>query len=149
MTEVGGALEKLAAIGRGLYARHDAGVVVPFVEKEGDGWAPAQGMCHANAKRWVAENPGCKAVPGWMVFDLRFWGRFRFSAHSVIEEADGTRIDITPSPASRRYPFLQHDGEHEEFLKLIGSLMVQDLDYELATGAVIVRPLSLTPSAAP
>jgi len=133
-------IEKLAEIGRQLYGRRYEGVVMPFVEKEGEGWRPAQCMCHANVDRWVAENPGCKGVRGWIVFDMRgFTGAYQFTAHSIVEEADGTRIDITPARASRRYPFLKHDGDPEEFLSLICSLRMQDLDYEVATDAVIVR----------
>lgn len=132
--------QMLAAICRRLYARRGSGLVIPFVEKKGANWEPQQWLCHGNAIRWVTENPDWKAIPGWLIFDLSFAGRWRFSAHSVVEDADGTRIDITPAPtASRRYPFLEDEASHGDFMRLIGSARVQELDYELATGVVIVR----------
>jgi hypothetical protein len=138
-------IEEIGRLGTRLYARRQNGVVIPYVEKHGAEWAPEQNWCHANVSRWVAENPGCKAVHGWLVFDLFLWARF--SAHSVAEEPDGTLIDITPSHASRRYPFLPHEGDANAFVRLIDELRIQDLDYETGTGAVIIRTVS--PAAPP
>ncbi len=130
------AQRELAQLCTHLYARREDGVVIPYVEKQGAGWLPEHNWCHANVDRWIAENQGYKAVRGWLVFNLFF--RMRFSAHSMVEEADGTLIDITPSNASRRYPFLRHEGDGDAFMRLVGGFRIQHLDYELGTGEVFI-----------
>jgi hypothetical protein len=53
----------------------------------------------------------------------------RFSSHSVVEQADGTLIDITPSQARQRYPFIKHHGDEDDFVNLVDGWKVVNLDY--------------------
>jgi hypothetical protein len=46
--------------------------------------------CHQNAGMWARDNPGCKVVHGWLVFDHEKTSRglvplVNFNPHSIIE----------------------------------------------------------------
>jgi hypothetical protein len=93
---------------------------------------------HRNVDWWVHNPTNSRAVRGWVFFDLIqasfFFGRrpfVRFTAHSVVEDADGTLYDITPSRASRRYPFIRHEGSEEEFNSLVEENRLVNLDLEI------------------
>ncbi len=43
----------------------------------------------------------------------------RFTAHSLVEDPTGRLFDPTPSKASRRYPFLRHEGPEAEFMAIV------------------------------
>ena len=110
----------LSALAKSLYQRRHAAVVVPY-EPRMMNWEPVEHACHNNTDRYVRENPGCKTIRGWLVFDFTLGASigwppfFRFTAHSVVEDADGRLFDLTPSKASQRYPFLQHERPASEF----------------------------------
>lgn len=93
-----------------------------------------EGDCHQNAGRWSLANPQCKVVHGWLVFDFEgssggLVPMVRFNAHSVIEDENGVRYDVTPSRASKRYPFLEHEGTREEFVRIVESNQLSSIDY--------------------
>ena len=48
----------------------------------------------------------------------------QFVAHSVVESPDGTLVDITPSFASQRYPFIRHPGSEKDFIDLVEAQIV-------------------------
>lgn len=121
---------------RSMYERMDEARVVPFTRREPVGWTFKSGECYANVDGWVRDNSTSIAVRGWLVFDWPLLSIVRFTPHSVIEEADGRLIDITPSQASRRYPFLRHDEGSEAFDKLVGGRLIVHLDFAPATGRV-------------
>jgi len=58
-------------------------------------------------------------------------GLCRFIPHSVVEDEDGVLFDITPSRASRRYPFLRDELTEEEYVLLITSRKLVNLDHNL------------------
>ena len=69
---------------------------------------------------------------GWLIFEFGgLFGFVRFNSHSVIEQQDGTLIDITPSRASRRYPFIRHAGSEEDFIELVVKWQVIQFDYRV------------------
>ena len=117
-----------------LYDRRQMAVVVPYEPTSMKSDSPREGECHNNADRYVLENPDCKSIRGWLVFDnataLVFSSRphFRFTSHSVVERADGRLFDPTPTQALRRYPFLRHEGPESEFDAIIAAGYTQ-LDY--------------------
>lgn len=124
----------LQALGKRLYERRGEAVVVPFVERSLDDWRPDERECHRNVDWWVMNNPGCKAVRGWLFFDmittseglLKFvW----FNSHSVVEEPNGKVIDITPSRASQRYPFIGHEGDEDDFTNLVDRRKIWRIEY--------------------
>lgn len=126
---------ELRELGKALYERRQEAAVVPFDERRGADWAPVENQCHYNVDRWVSEHPGTRAVRGWLVFDFEKTSMglvhvVRFTPHSVVEDEDGRLVDITPSGASRRYPFLRHTGSDEEFEQLVTSRMLVHLDHD-------------------
>jgi hypothetical protein len=114
----------LNALHRALYKLRQEAVTIPFEERKIASGPATEHECHDNCHRWVEENLGYKVVPGWLVFDYSEISQglvpfCRFTAHSVIEGPDGTLVDITPSQASQRYPFLRHEGPAEEFEAIV------------------------------
>lgn len=124
---------ELQALAASLYARRREAVVAPFTERSIGDWKPSEGQCHRNVDWWVHHNPKSKAVRGWLFFDfnttsLGLYPFVRFTAHSLVEDEDGTLHDITPSKASQRYPFIQHKGSEEEFISLVEEHQLVNLD---------------------
>ncbi len=117
----------LLAVMKSLYDRQQTAVVVPYELTSIKSGNPREHECHNNADRYVLENPGCKSIRGWLVFDYTMgaligWRPFfRFTAHSVVERADGRLFDPTPSKASQRYPFLRHEGPESEFEAIVAA----------------------------
>lgn len=60
-----------------------------------DGSAPQPNACHANAERYVSENPGSRIVRGWLVSSFHDYGAV-FDRHSVVADAAGDLMEITP-----------------------------------------------------
>ena len=89
------------------FAKHVAFRPVSF--RAGD--KPMENQCHENVARWVAENPECAAVRGWLVTS-----GFLFDKHSLVRSADGSLFDITPLKVPT--PFIEHPGDHGGFLRL-------------------------------
>jgi len=126
----------LRVLAQSLYARRDEAVVVPYEEKTMTDGPPSENECHINADRWVQEHRDHKTVRGWLVFDRLLGSRLcRFNAHSVVEAPDGRLFDLTPSRASRRYPFLRHEGPGE-FEEILGRIGLVHLDYDPAENKI-------------
>lgn len=127
MSEMDSELQLLA---RRLYRRRGEGVLVPFVRVELDGWRPQEQDCHANVDYWVSSRLAeeeCKAVRGWLYFERSLRGCPSFLSHSVVETAEGKMIDITPSRAAKRYPFIRdksRPGEYQRLLERHGLIAV-------------------------
>jgi hypothetical protein len=96
-----------------------------------------QHHCHTNADRFVAENEGYRVVSGWLFFDFRpavlmgLEPTIRFTAHSLVQSASGERYEITPSPASQCYPFIEHPFGNEDFDKLVKRRGLSHIDVEV------------------
>lgn len=126
----------LAELAHELYARRHTAVTVPYIANSFSVGLPAEHECHNNCDRYALDNPGFKTVRGWLVFDYNkttegWWPICRFTAHSVLEADDGTLIDITPSQASQRYPFLRHDGPEGQFEAIV---LAGHVNLDLAIG---------------
>jgi hypothetical protein len=134
---VGKGEAELQALAARLYSRRGEAVVVPFNKRSVGDWQPIEGDCHRNVDWWVYNHPNSKPVRGWLFFDfrmLRILGGqpfVRFTAHSVVQDEDGTLRDITPSRASQRYPFIRHEGSDEEFISLVNVHQLGDLDLKI------------------
>jgi len=114
----------LKALTASLYARRTEAVIVPYEPQSTTSGSLTEHECHNNVDRWVLENPDHKSVRGWLVFDFNktsqgWWPVCRFTAHSIVETADGRLFDLTPSRASQRYPFLHHQGPDGEFEAIV------------------------------
>lgn len=82
--------------------------------------APRRNDCHANAARFAAETEGLWPAHGWLIEaddgDYR-----RFAAHSLLTDAQGVFIDITPlDPYSPR--FVAHIGSSAAFFAMLPRL---------------------------
>ena len=98
-------------------------VTVPFAEVSIGNWKPEIAKCHANVDRWVADNPGCQAVRGWISYISFGPAGEQLTAHSVVQKPDGNLIDITPvEPGQPRGGvFVEHQGDPAEFFDMIQS----------------------------
>ena len=122
----------LQKLGNELFNSINRSVIVPYVERALLDWSPAYNECHGNVDYWVLNNQNCKAVRGWLLFDMRPILAFvRFTAHSVIEDQDGTLADITPSRASRQYPFVRHPDDIADFEESVEIYRVTNFDYNI------------------
>jgi hypothetical protein len=123
---------ELQRLARRLYRRRDEGVIVPFVRVDLDGWRPQEQDCHANVDYWVLSRLAeeeCQAVRGWLYFERSLRGCPSFLSHSVVETAERKLIDITPSRAAKRYPFIRHKGRPGEYERLLERHGLIALDY--------------------
>src|ERR1051325_1521490 len=112
-----------------LYARRGEAVALARVSITDRDWQPAPNECHRNIEALCARDHSYTAVQGWLVADRSVLGIvwFQFYAHSVVESTSGGRLDITPNPLERSYPFLRHetaDGDFDQFEE-IGSVVFQ------------------------
>lgn len=100
-----------------LAERTTGGLRIQFRQVQHDGWEPKLNDCHENVDYWTARRSDCKAVRGWLFWPPDASGRWRFMAHSVVEER-GELVDITPIDSYTRRDdllFLTHLGSDEEF----------------------------------
>jgi hypothetical protein len=132
----------LNELAKSLYARRHEAVVVPYEAKTIVSGPPIERDCHRNTDRWVMERADHKAVRGWMVFDFNrtsegLLPNCRFTAHSVVETPDGKLFDLTPAPhASKRYPFLRHQGSNGEFEAIVSAGHIVHLDFAVFANSV-------------
>jgi hypothetical protein len=114
---------------RRLHHRRREAKVVQFEDVIIGDWKPVAQWCHENVRRWVEANADCKPVRGWLYFRFSWDGCPQFLAHSVVERTDGSLMDITPSQASMRYPFIRHQGTLEDFDRLVAEWSMVRLNY--------------------
>jgi hypothetical protein len=69
-------------------------------------WAPKENLCHDNVKMLCKNNSSYKHIYGWLYSNNSEFGFINFMFHSVAQNEQGELIDITPSSARRKYPFL-------------------------------------------
>lgn len=78
-----------------------------------NGAEPQMNACHANAVQWASETADVAPVLGWLI-ESGSDDRLQFVAHSVVRDASGLLIDITPmEPVGLR--FIPHEGTAEAF----------------------------------
>jgi hypothetical protein len=124
---------ELLTLARRLYARRQTAAVVPYKMLDP---GHLEGECHQNSERWARDNSGWKAIDGWLVFDYTSLEPLslplvQFNPHSVVEDENGTRVDVTPSRASQRYPFLEHEGPRDDFIRIVENISLIRIDYDV------------------
>jgi len=102
-----------------LYSRVDTAVMLKRAAIEGGDWEPQPNMCHHNVSTWCRHMSEYKAVRGWLYFDLPGLNYVKFLAHSAVQTPDGELLDITPSDASRDYPFIKSGLSEEKYAELV------------------------------
>lgn len=102
--------------------------LVPFRRVSfSDGSTPEIAKCHRNVDRYVQENPGTRAVRGWVTL-VNHQVSMKFAAHSVIRDANGTLFDITPLENEYYRPtmsFIPHIGDEREFFLMSNVIDIQ------------------------
>lgn len=96
-----------------ICSRRVGAVIVPFREVSLDGWAPKIADCHNNVDRWVATNPRCEAVRGWITYISFGPVGVQLTAHSIVRDQNGDLFDITPvfEGSPRGGAFVEHPGD--------------------------------------
>ena len=102
-----------------LYEKRHQAVCVPFQELAAPGWKPVPNDCHANVDRLCDLALGYQTVRGWLIYDLTLVRRYRFIAHSIVRDASGDLIDVTPGRAGPQ-TFLIHEDQDEFYMVLRG-----------------------------
>jgi hypothetical protein len=123
---------ELLLLSQSLYRRKSTAQVVPY-RHVNDGYLET--FCHKNAADYASKNSGWKVVHGWLIFDyeadtqglLKF---VQFNPHSIVENQGGERLDVTPSQASRRYPFLDHVGTPLDFARIVEGNWISVIEYD-------------------
>jgi hypothetical protein len=129
---MGEGMDFVTDLARRLYDRRQQAVVVPFRNCSSEAFQPVEQDCHRNVDLWCKDHPSHTPVHGWVVFEVYTpLGLCRFIPHSVVEDEHGFLFDITPSRASRRYPFLKDELTEEEYVLLITSRQLLNLDHKL------------------
>jgi hypothetical protein len=132
-------LTELLTIARRLYERRHSGIVVPYKMVDS---RHTEGDCHQNAGWWARDNAGCEVIHGWLVFDHEkasggLISMVQFNPHSIIQTENGERYDVTPSRASTRYPFLDHEGAHDDFVRIVESNSLSVITYNPSSDSLI------------
>lgn len=109
-----------------LYERRHEAVVVPYEDHSDDQFQPARNDCHRNVEVWCQLHPSHRPVRGWLVLDYSEQRRYRFMAHSLIEDEEGHRFDLT---AYTGHPFLEFEGVEEEFVLLMSARQLTHVDH--------------------
>jgi hypothetical protein len=98
-----------------LAARVSSAQMLKRGEIDGGDWQPKPNECHENATTWSELKEGFTPVRGW----LYFGEAGLLVAHSVVRAPDGDLYDLTPSEASKDYPFLESALSEEDYGDLI------------------------------
>jgi hypothetical protein len=72
-----------------------------------------------NVDAWVQANPGSVALRGWVTY-ANFLVAIGLTAHSVVQDADGQRFDITPledENLRQGMAFIRHIGGGDAFFE--------------------------------
>ena len=109
-------MDYLKDLARSLYDRRHLADFVPVEGRSSQQFRPAPKECHVNVDKWCRLNPAHKPVRGWLIIDMTARGLFRFVAHSVVQDEDGNRFDVTPQQSFSKYPFLEDEDPDEVYL---------------------------------
>ena len=112
--------EDIRRYGAALYSRIDEAVMLQRARIEGGDWQPEPNKCHHNVTEWCQHNQGYTPVRGWLYFDLAGLTNYvKFVAHSAVRTPEGELSDITPSNASKDYPFIPAVESEHKYAELV------------------------------
>jgi hypothetical protein len=106
------AIERYGAL---LAQQVNEAVVVPYRQVNIGDWVPEQNKCHHNVAAWVESNPNHWQVRGWLVIAAPNSNFIRFVAHTVVEDENGNRFDITPLNATGPRSFLEAGIDENDY----------------------------------
>ena len=115
----------LAKYAESLYARRHECQLVPKETVNLDDWHPVSNQCHSNVLILETYGEGFSAVHGWLYLDFDGTTDFvRFIAHSVVLNAEGRLIDVTPTFAGAgHYPFITANIGNLEYEAILNTLL--------------------------
>jgi hypothetical protein len=103
-----------------LFERRREGIILRWADVSIGDWRPQRNECHANVTTWCHYQSAHQPIRGWLYFDLEnLMPYVLFKPHSAVATEDGTLVDITPSVASRQYPFIVAEESEEEYRALV------------------------------
>ncbi|MDH5231121.1 MAG: hypothetical protein OEY38_13735 [Gammaproteobacteria bacterium] len=112
-----------------LFSRvNDAKILVRETINIG-GLVAAPNMCHHNVSELHLQDNDYIPVRGWLYFDLPGLDFVKFVAHSAIRKPNGKIVDITPSNASKDYPFLDGNLSEEEYANIVEGMGCGEIVY--------------------
>lgn len=90
-----------------------------------DGWQPLQNQCHANSMILETYGEGFSAVHGWLYLDYEGKADYvRFVAHSVVMNAQGQLVDVTPTADDTpEFPFIRAGISNVEYENVLNALI--------------------------
>ena len=105
---------------RHLYARRGE-ATFPRVARVSLGvWRPQPNECHVNVDWWCTHTRGYTPVRGWLYFAyLDLLPHVHFNAHSIVRNPEEELVDITPSQATERYPFILALESEQDYFSLV------------------------------
>ncbi|MCU0731024.1 MAG: hypothetical protein MUE84_05490 [Hyphomonas sp.] len=125
-----------------LFQRTPSAVPAPLAPGAIGEWRALEHQCHANAAHWCIQHPDYRHVPGWLYFSFEgLLPNVRFTAHSVVQTPSGGLVDITPTRASRPYPFIPAEESLDEYVSYIERQRIIHLDLYVEENRVEVHRL--------
>jgi hypothetical protein len=82
-------------------------------------WYPKEHRCHDNVARLCELDSSYKNVYGFLYSDTPEFGEISFIFHSVVKDLNGNLIDITPTSAIFKYPFIESGIQDEAYEELM------------------------------
>jgi hypothetical protein len=122
-------MTKLAAR---LYERRGEAIPVSRALIENGNWQPTPNDCHRNVTVLCSLNPAYAVVRGWLAADYLALGFYKFFAHSVVEDAAGNLVDVTPNQLPWNYPFLKHDPADGDFADIVDNQQIVSITHWVA-----------------
>lgn len=102
-------------------------------------WVPQPKLCHQNVTTLCETSPWFKPVRGWLCLGDKANGLVTFLAHSVVMFPDGEMYDITPSNASKDYPFISSGLTDDEYADLIEKNKCRQIVLNLACSSACIQ----------
>ena len=103
-----------------LHARVNEASVLNWADLSIGDWRPIENDCHGNVTTLCERDQSYVPIRGWLYFDFGGMSdRVKFLAHSAVRGPDGVLYDITPSCASRQYPFICAEESEDDYAQLV------------------------------
>lgn len=112
-----------------LYSKVGEATLLKHAVIEGGDWEPQPNMCHHNVSIWCQLKSDYEPVRGWFYFDLPGLNYVKFLAHSAVRTPKGELYDITPSNASKEYPFVHSGLCEDEYADLVDTKGYGEINY--------------------
>lgn len=114
---------------KSLYLRISEARILKREKVKVENWEPTARMCHDNVDTFCDYKPDHTPVRGWLFFELKGLNKVKFNAHSVVQTPQGDLIEITPSNASKEYPFIKSALSDDDYIDIIKNFTNGEIFY--------------------